>query len=776
MVAVDDAPREDCDMSLATPPSIFAFALLVLAPGALPAQEPSLATRWSDAARVPTPRPEHPRPRLVRESWQSLNGAWDLAIVERFAAVPEEFDREVRVPFPLESALSGVGEPLRPDQRAYYRRDITVPTDWAGQRVLLHCAAVDWECEVLLDGQPIGRPHQGGYTPFTVDLTGHINFGDDHELVLSVWDPTDAGNQPVGKQTLNPHGIWYTGASGVWGSVWLEAVPEQGIEEARVRASFDPEQPDRGMIGLELEPAGAAWTDQHFVRVRITEGDRRVAELVQADPRQPIRITIARPKAWSPEDPQLYGIELSLHVGENTAAARQLDSVRSYTAFRHVAVHPDPAGVPRIHLNGEPRFLLGLLDQGFWPDGIYTAPSDAALRFDIGAAKELGFDTLRKHVKVEPERWYHHCDQLGILVLQDIVGGGARIRPDQADLENVDAHYARRFEQEMRATMQALDHYPSIVGWVVFNEGWGQHETARYAKLANDLDPTRIIDAVSGWADRGVGDLYDMHNYPGPGSPPVEKQRAAFLGEFGGFGLVEQGHLWNPDRRNWGYRNLQTRDELTDRYVDCLNGLFPLWAKGLSGAIYTQLTDVEIEVNGLYTYDRAVLKPDAARLKALHARFRGAPPQFSEVLPTSQSSAQTWRMTTTEPGGDWTATDFDDSTWKSAPGGFGTANTPGAVVGTRWDGQQIWLRRAFTVDQAVPAGAAWLSIHHDEDAEVYLDGQRIAAFDGWTSSYLMVPLPEVALSAGAHTLAVHCKQTDGGQFVDVGILRVEAGR
>jgi hypothetical protein len=378
--------------------------------------------------------------------------------------------------------------------------------------------------------------------------------------------------------------------------------------------------------------------------------------------------------------------------------------------------------------------------------------------------KKFGMNMARKHVKYECARWYYWCDKLGLLVWQDMPSGNA----DQSDAGK--ANYRR----ELKAMVDALHDHPCIVMWVPFNEGWGQHDTPEVVAWLEDYDPTRLVNEASGWHDRGSGAVSDMHSYPGPGARPVEPNRVVVLGEFGGLGMPVRGHTLR-DERNWGYVSYDTKEKLTDAYIDLLTRMRPLIGQGLSAAVYTQTSDVETEVNGLMTYDRELVKMDLARIAAAARRLHDPPPKVTTLLATSENEPQTWRFTTTEPESGWSDEKFDDSSWSEGRGGFGTAGTPGAVVGTTWDSPTIWLRRTFTLDSLPSVDQIGLRIHHDEDAVVYLNGQRVARLRGFTTAYGLVPLgadASRALKSGENTLAIRCRQTGGGQFIDVGLVLI----
>jgi galactose mutarotase len=548
---------------------------------------PALVTRW---ARDVGPRrvwPEYPRPQMARRAWRNLNGLWDYAIRAKDAPTPQPaaWDGKILVPFPVEAQLSGVRKAVTPDQRLWYRRSFRAPPLPRGGRLLLHFGAVDWDASVYMNGQRVGG-HTGGYDPFTFDITGLLRRGD-QELVVSAWDPTDSGPQPRGKQVLHPQGIWYTAATGIWQTVWLEPVPATYVTALTIVPDVDS-----SAVHVRVEAAGASGAPR--VRITVLDGRRPVAFADTLAGRD-VMIPIAHPKLWSPGDPFLYGLEVHLAGG---------DALTGYFGMRSIAVARDAGGINRLFLNGRPLFELGTLDQGWWPDGLYTPPTDAAARHDLETLKRLGFNLVRKHVKVEPARWYYWCDRLGLLVWQDMPSG-----------ENDTPAGKANFGAELERVVDALRNHPSIVMWVPFNEGWGQHDTGRIVAWLKAHDPTRLVDDASGWTDRGAGDVMDMHDYPGPAMPALEPHRAAVLGEFGGLGLPLPGHLWN-ERSAWGYRRYATTDSLWSAYRGLMVRLRPLVSAGLAAAVYTQTTDVESEVNGLMTYDRAVMKlpPEAAAL------------------------------------------------------------------------------------------------------------------------------------------------------------------
>jgi hypothetical protein len=745
-----------------------------------------LMTRWSKDVSPESALPEYPRPQMVREQWLNLNGLWDYAVRPKDEqAPPNAWDGRILVPFPIESALSGVMKNVGPDSRLWYRRTFQRPADWKVPRTLLHFGAVDWDATVWVNGKQVAT-HRGGYDPFSCDVTDALKAGGEQELVVRVSDPTDASHQPRGKQVREPRGIWYTAVTGIWQTVWLEPVPDLSVQRLTLIPDFSEAIE---AVKVSVETAVRRIDDDLEIHVLVVDGDAIKADATidfpwPAELRDAInkgapatgsreeKVFVPLPKLWSPENPFLYRVEVELRSGDRT-----LDHVTSYVGMRKIEVKKDDAGVNRLFLNNEPLFQYGPLDQGWWPDGLYTAPTDEALKYDIEMTKKLGFNMCRKHVKVEPERWYYWCDKLGLLVWQDMPSGDRYIRERDPDIER-SAESEANFRREWQAIIEANRNHPSIVCWVPFNEGWGQFKTNEILAWTKELDPTRLVDGPSGWSDRGGGDMHDMHRYPGPGMYAVEDKRASVLGEFGGLGLPVEGHTW-LDKGNWGYRSYTNREDLERAYETIVGQLPFLIADGLAAAVYTQTTDVEIEVNGLMTYDRAVTKFDVDRMAEFHKRLYSSRPATKTVVPTSEESPQTWRYTTTAPAEGWERPDFDAAAWKEAPGGFGEPSTPGSVVRTQWKTNDIWLRRMITLDKPGDGyGDLYLRLHHDEEAEIYVNGVMAAKVTGYSTSYVFVPMDDAArraLKAGKNTLAVHCRQTGGGQYVDVGVVEVKFG-
>lgn len=590
----------------------------------LPAWQPSegpLKTRWAKDVSPENAHPEYPRPQMVRKEWVSLNGLWDLAIAPKEAHKPEEFSSQILVPFPVESSLSGLMKRVSENDRIWYRRSFDIPKAWRGRRVLLHFGAVDFETQVWVNGKEMGQ-HRGGYDGFSFDVTDALNPFDANELVVAVWDPTDAGTQPRGKQVRRPGGIWYTPTSGIWQSVWLEPVAAAHIGELKITPDLDNSQ-------VVINATTPASLGEYTLEVSVRDGFSRVAS-GSGRAANGVRLSLKKPKLWTPESPHLYQLTISLQVG-----GRAVDRVESYFGMRKISLGKDQKGFTRMLLNNKPYFQLGPLDQGFWPDGLYTAPTDEALRYDIEMAKKLGFNMARKHVKIEPERWYYWCDKLGLLVWQDMPSGDKYIRARDPDITRT-RESAAQFEQELTALVQGRGNHPCIVMWVPYNEGWGQWDTRRICEMVKKLDATRLVDNASGWTDRGVGDVNDMHRYPGPGSPAPEPNRAVVLGEYGGLGLPLRGHTWQSER-NWGYRSFTNSVSLTSAYVDLQSKLFSsMIEKGLSAAVYTQTTDVEVEVNGLMTYDRELVKMNFQQVADANRGKFALRPKSSEPAPAGK--------------------------------------------------------------------------------------------------------------------------------------------
>ncbi len=569
-----------------------------------------LMTKWVKNIDPDNPLPDYPRPQMKRSEWKSLNGQWDYAIESKKKGHPLNYDGKILVPYPVESALSGVMKKVGEENQLWYRRKFSVPAEWNGKNILLNFGAVDWEANVFVNGKEVGR-HKGGYDAFNFDITGALLENGLQEIIVEVWDPADKGRQPRGKQVNDPHGIWYTSVTGIWQTVWLEPVEKQYISSLKITPDVD-----KGTVAVSADIVNV--DDELELQVTAFENDNVIREVtVLAE--SGCEFTIPDPVLWSPDNPHLYDLEITLLKNEEV-----IDKIESYFGMRKISLARE-GGISKIYLNNEFCFQTGPLDQGWWPDGLYTAPTDDALRYDIEATKLLGFNMARKHVKVEPDRWYYWCDKLGLIVWQDMPSGDEFIDPNEPDIKRT-GESAAQFELEWGNIIRQRYNHPSIVLWVPFNEGWGQYDTERIVDLTKEIDPHRLVINASGWADRGVGDINDKHSYPGPDMPEPEKERAVVLGEFGGLGLPLEGHTWQSSD-NWGYRNFLSQKELTDAYLSLFRELQGLIGRGLSAAVYTQTTDVEVEVNGLMTYDRAVIKIDPELVSKTNQGF--LPPLIS---------------------------------------------------------------------------------------------------------------------------------------------------
>ncbi len=705
-----------------------------------------LMTRWAAEVGPTNAHPEYPRPQMVRSNWLNLNGIWNCAVTPSNSMEITNLEGQILVPFPIESALSGVMESLDERSILWYQRQFAVPPEWRGQRIRIHFGAVDWQAKVIINGHTVGQ-HRGGYDGFEFDITDSLKWTGNEEIVVAVTDPTE-GDQPRGKQSRKPEGIFYTPTSGIWQTVWLEPVPKACIDSLNLVPNVDMKTLQLVVSVNSLSPG------LRFEAAAFADGQE--VGHSPGVPNSELRLPIHSMHLWSPDDPFLYDLRITLFDGD-----RVIDTVSSYFGMRKVAVRKDTAGVTRIALNDRFLFEIGALDQGFWPDGIYTAPTDEALRFDIEFLKKSGFNLARKHVKVEPDRWYYWCDKLGLLVWQDMPSAN-----------NQTPEGRTQFEVELQRMVEGRRNHPSIIMWVLFNEGWGQYDTERLTSWLRSLDNTRLIDNASGWTDKRVGDVIDIHSYPGPEAPARDLDRAAVLGEFGGFGLGGNGHTWSTNF--WGYIKVPNEKTLNNRVSSLLDRLHILReSSGLSAAVYTQTTDVETECNGLLTYDRAVAKvaPETAAMATWSSRER----KSRVIVPNALYAHVTWKYTTNQPNAHWMEPGYEDSTWQTGVGGFGTQGTPGAVVNTVWDSDDVWLRREFVLDDKDLHGAR-IQIHHDEDAQVYLNGVKAIEEPGFITGYEDIAPEQDALDAlniGTNVMAVHCHQTQGGQFIDVGIVAPE---
>ena len=592
--------------------NIAMIALSLLATGAASAQYApagdKIRTPWAEQIDVNNVWKEYPRPIMERTAWKNLNGLWSYAVKPKGEAQPTKWDGEILVPFCIESSLSGVGKTLGDKNELWYNRTFTVPAQWKKQNVLLHFGAVDWKADVWVNDVKVGS-HTGGYVPFSFDITQALKAGE-NTLTVRVWDPTDRGYQPRGKQVCNPDGIWYTPVSGIWQTVWLEPVAPMHIENLRILPNVDANT-------VTVTVQKSVECPAMMAEVKVLDGGKLVAA-ARGINNEPVEVRMPEnPKLWSPDSPFLYDLEVTIYKD-----GKPVDSVKSYAAMRKISTKRDDNGIVRMQLNNKDLFQFGPLDQGWWPDGLYTAPSYEAMIFDIDKTKEWGFNMIRKHIKVEPAAWYTYCDRKGIIVWQDMPSGDRN--PEWQMHQYFTGTELKRsaeseacYRKEWKEIMDFLYSYPCICKWVPFNEAWGQFKTPEIAEWTKQYDPSRLVNPASGGTFYHCGDIVDLHNYPGPRMYLYDGERANVLGEYGGIGLALEGHLWQPDR-NWGYVQFKNSKEVTDEYVKFGNELLKYIKQGFTAAVYTQTTDVEIEVNGVMTYDRKVMKMDEKRLRKMN--------------------------------------------------------------------------------------------------------------------------------------------------------------
>lgn len=580
--------------------------------------EGRITSPWADSVNPASVLNNYPRPQLQRNEWQNLNGLWQYAVLPKAEgeAMPSTFQGNILVPFCIESALSGVGKTVGKDSVLWYRTNINLPSKRNGKKILLHFGAVDWRADIYVNGNKL-TTHEGGFDPFTVDITPALKKGTQQQIAVRVWDPTDEGPQPRGKQVIKPEGIWYTPVTGIWQTVWLETVPETYIISTK-------QTPDLNNKRLHVNTSVQNILPGDIITVSAWKGNTKITEQSGTDTTTTLVIDNAEP--WSPSNPILYDLKISV-----TRKGKVVDEVKSYFAMRKISIAPDANGIQKMMLNNKFLFEFGPLDQGWWPDGLYTAPTDNALKFDIVKTKEMGFNMIRKHIKVEPARWYYYCDSIGMLVWQDMPSGdlGNRWEPrpgvlgratDRDRTPESEGYYRK----EWNAIIDALYNFTCIVSWQPFNEAWGQFKTVEITQWTMQKDTTRLVNSASGGNFYPVGHVIDLHNYPDPAMPRPDlfgAKQALVLGEFGGLGLPVDNHTWQ--QKNWGYQSFKNNDSLFMRYITLTDKLGELIKHGLSAAVYTQTTDVEGEVNGFMTYDRKVMKMPMDKLNATNTKLYG---------------------------------------------------------------------------------------------------------------------------------------------------------
>lgn len=713
-----------------------------------------LMTKWAAQVDPENPLPEYPRPQMERKQWLNLNGIWQFqpgASGDK-APVNKDLSGTILVPYPVESAISGV---MKHYERIWYRRTFTIPSGWNGQHVMLNFGAVDWESEVFVNGKSVGV-HRGGYDPFSYDITPFLSGKGPQELVVRIFDPTEKGGQPRGKQATQGIDIMYTPSTGIWQTVWLEPVPKISIRDIKIT-------PDIDHSSLKLTVNTTASAKGIAVAVKV-KASGRVVQSKAGGSGTEMTIPVPNARLWSPDDPFLYDLSVALIQDRKT-----IDEISSYFGMRKISTGK-VNGVQKILLNNKFVFQLGALDQGFWPDGIYTAPTDEALRYDLEQQKALGFNMIRKHVKVEPYRWYYWADKLGFMVWQDM--------PTAQSYGGVDAD-AKQYSAELSRMVQMHRNIPSIIMWVVYNEKCGQDvinktiSTPALTKMVKTLDPSRLVNEASGYDWYGSGDVADSHTYPAPKAVPGKSNQAIVSGEFGATKYPLEGHLWGKNN----IVEVTTERDFADRYESYATSLCNLKTnKGLSGAVYTQITDVETELNGIMTYDRAAFKTDINKLKVLNLKAINKELLLEDVLENSQNQGQSWKYTTTTPSSSWYQTNFDDSRWRMANGPFASEGTPDIHIRTPWTSSDIWLRKQFSAGafNADDLNNLVFNMYHDDDCDIYINGVQAASIKGF-ATYSIVPINDAGKKAlvpnGTNIIAVHCHQNEGGQGIDVGISK-----
>ncbi|PHN05689.1 glycoside hydrolase family 2 protein [Flavilitoribacter nigricans] len=694
----------------------------------LVAQEPleaevlkyQMDSKWTDDVDPENVWNVYPRPQLRRDNWTNLNGTWEYAIRETSDGAPSKYDGDILVPFAVESSLSGVKKLVGEDNYLWYRTTFNGQSVAANERLQLHFGAVDWETTVYVNGQIVGG-HKGGYTPFNFDITPFLKQRGRQELVVRVWDPTDGGTQARGKQVRDPRGIWYTPVTGIWQTVWLEKTPADHLRRVKITPDID-----QGKIRMELQTSSLSTATTASISIR--QGTQEVArseiDLPAGSRGSGLEIAVPNPRLWSPEDPFLYDVTVELRA----AGQNQSDKVQSYFGMRKISLGQGPNGYTRIMLNNQPVFQFGLLDQGWWPDGLYTAPTEEALMYDVEMTKAFGFNLLRKHVKVEPASYYYNCDKMGMLIWQDMPNGNyfrdLRVAPGQRNDAVRPLASALQFETELQEMIDHFYAFPSIITWVPFNEGWGQYDTERIAEWVKNYDPSRLCIAPSGWEDRGVGDIIDVHLYPGPGMEAPEPGRASVLGEFGGLGYPVQDHMW-WDKRNWGYLTFQDQETLEDRFTTLMQDLVGLKSQGLSGAIYTQTTDVEGEVNGMMTYDREVIKIDPAVTRKLFAPLYRSAWNKRTLLSDAESGTTQWKIASGQTGEAWTGPGFDDADWASEDFPMSSFDNPFLPDGGEWNPEtELFARRTFYLTETYDQINLKYYLHRAE-MDLFINGKKV---------------------------------------------------
>lgn len=713
----------------------------------------NIMTTWATGVTPENTWKEYPRPQMVRKEWKNLNGLWDYTVVIGTNSAPvQRNSRKILVPFCPESALSGIKELISGSQEMVYRRFFNIPGNWKGKRILLHFEAVDYYAKVWIDGKPVGE-HKGGYEAFQFDITDALNPAEDHEISLVVWDPSNTGTQPVGKQTLLGLSKGnYTPTSGIWQTVWIEPVEDVSIQSLKILPDIDLET-------VTVNAVLKGWGYDHKIKVQAFEKGIEIAS-GENTPGKPVALKIKNQKLWSPESPYLYDLKVSLSENGKT-----IDEVESYFGMRKISMARDAAGFMRIHLNNKEIFQLGPLDQGYWPDGLLTPPSDEALKFDVEYLKKTGSNMDRVHMKVQPDRFYYYCDKLGLLVWQDMIS-------PRASASRSEVGGAKAWETEWETIIDQLYSHPSIIQWTVFNESWGQYDTERLTDWTKRKDPSRLVSNASGWIDRNVGDIRDFHDYtvyPSMGWIPENYPRAMVLGEGGGHELPLKDHVWTADfkvperidRAGDLVREVVTSPEVLDeRYSLWVDNLVLLKDYGMNAVVFTQISDVENEVNGWLTYDRKISKIPVERLAAIHSRlFKPLSGKKNYSIPLSMNVPQKWNYSFTEPSADWFK-NGSRGNWNTGNGPFGKKMMNVPEVRTIWETNNLFLQKDFNLS-SIPSKLS-LVVYNSGLTSVYINGEfaiQINNLRRWDPEIKVseVPLPEKAaalLKKGTNHIAI----------------------
>lgn len=730
----------------------------------------SMKTRWTNEVDDKNLWNAYPRPQLERDNWTNLNGYWEYAITPIQEKFPNSYDGKILVPFAVESELSGVKKTVGEDKYLWYRKTVSISDVNQNEKIHLNFGAVDWEAVVYVNGKLAGS-HKGGFTAFSIDISSFFNSSPNQEIVVRVWDPTDDGTQARGKQVRDPKGIWYTPVTGIWQTVWIERTRIDYIKELKNFPNIDSSD-----VKLHFKLAMASQPLQLVCNVK--DGEQIIISkklnISSGTELAGIEIAIPDAKLWSPDNPFLYNLDIQL----KTLSGEVVDDVQSYFGMRKISKGKDASGHTRILLNNLPLFQFGLLDQGWWPDGLYTAPNEEAMMYDVEMTKKWGFNMLRKHVKVEPARYYYNCDKMGMLVWQDMPNGNYFEDLRIEAWERYDAkrplNSALQFEKELKEMMDQFASFPSIVVWVPFNEGWGQYDTERIASWVKSYDPTRLCDAPSGWADRFVGDIVDNHIYPGPGIELPEENRVSVIGEFGGLGWPVENHMW-WNKKNWGYLTFYNETDFTENFTNLIKDLVGLKSYGLSGAIYTQTTDVEGEVNGLMTYDREVVKISPEVTQKLFAPLYKPAQNRRMLLNDSENgSPEQWKVSTKVDNENWINENFDDSNWSYKPAPFSSFENPFLPNGSALDNQKTtYVRKEiFLNDLLNNINIKFYLLKANID--LYVNGEKVNSYEDkggrkrhYTSN--RIERANTFLKPGKNIIAVKIIPKDENSSFDMGI-------